>query len=387
MLTRIGMLVSKNRQPSNMDSHEENYMKQLIKEAAYKLGIETVGITDKLNYSDMEDFLIGRKKNNQSCEFEEQNIKLRLNAKNVFPDCRSIIAIGVPYGEGYKMPSFSEKGLLSVSSHGEDYHKRVGLLLNKLAAEIMIHVDFRYTACADTTFLIDKEICKSAGLGSYGKNSLLINENKGSFINLGYLLSDIETEGDTVSEKDICTNCNICVKSCPGSAIFENGGINPKKCVSYLTQTKDYIPLDYRENMGRQIYGCDVCQVVCPKNKEVLNKKTREDYSALAVDLEELLTISNKEFKNKYGHMAGSWRGRNIWKRNALISIGNLKIDSMFQRVKAELQNPSEMIKFYAAWSLLKLNKSLAKDILYNNLKYENDIVKSEYLKLMEAKL
>lgn len=362
-------------------------MKQIIKEAAYKLGIETVGMTDIIDYSHMEEFLICRKKNNHSCEFEEQNINKRINAKNLFTDCRSIIAIGVPYGEGYKMPSFSENGLLSVSSHGDDYHKKVNFLLNKLAEEIKCHIEFKYVACVDTTFLIDKEICKSAGIGSYGKNSLLINEKKGSFINLGYLLTDIETEGDTIQNKDICGNCNICVKSCPNNAIFESGGINPKKCVSYLTQTKNYIPLDYRENMGRQIYGCDMCQIVCPKNKDVLNKKVSEDYLDLVIDLEELLNITNKDFLNKYGHMAGSWRGRNVWKRNAIISIGNLKINSMFQRVKAELQNPSEMIKIYAAWSLLKLNKSLAKDILFNNLKYENNIVKAEYLNLMEAKL
>lgn len=362
-------------------------MKQIIKEAAYKLGIETVGISNILNYSYLEDFLIGRKNNNQNCEFEEQNINKRLDARNLFPECRSIIAVGIPYGWGYKKPCFSYKGLLSVSSYGEDYHKKVNFILNKLAEEIMQYVDFKYIACVDTTFLIDKEICKSAGIGNYGKNSLLINESKGSFINLGYLLTDLETEGDTVKETDICGKCSICVRSCPNNAIFEHGGINPKKCISYLTQTKSYIPIEYRENMGRQIYGCDMCQIVCPKNKEVLNKKNSDDYSELAVDLKELLTISNKDFLNKYGHMAGSWRGRNIWKRNALISIGNLKINWMLQMVKDELNNPSEMIKIYAAWSLLKLNKDLAEDLLYNNIKYENENVKSEYLKLMEAKL
>ena len=362
-------------------------MKQVIKEAAFGLGIETIGITGKTDYSYLEDFLLCRKVKNIDCEFEEQNINKRLNAENLFPKCKSIIAIGVPYGEGYKIPSFSEKGLLSVSSYGEDYHKTVSFLLNKLAREIMRYVDFEYISCVDTTFLIDKEICKNADLGNYGKNSLLINENKGSFINLGYLLTDIETDGDAISEDDICGSCNICVRSCPNNAIFEKGGIDPKRCVSYLTQTKNYIPLDYREKMGRQIYGCDICQVVCPKNKGVLDKNSSEDYSVLAVDLEEIIAISNKDFFNKYGHTAGAWRGRNIWKRNALISIGNLKIDSMFQRVKAELQNPSEMIKIYAAWSLLKLKKNFANDILYSSLKYENDIVKDEYLKLMEAKL
>ena len=362
-------------------------MKEIIKDAAHKLGIDTIGISNVTDYSYMEKFLSSRKNNNLDCEFEDRDIKKRINAKNLYPDLRTIIAIGLPYGEGYKIPSSGNKGLLSVSSHGEDYHKAVTSLLIKLAEEIKPYISFKFLPCVDTSYLIDKEICKLAGIGNYGKNSLIINQNKGSFIYLGYLLTDIETETDSVIEKDICGTCNICVKGCPNNAIFESGGINAKRRVSYLTQTKKYIPLKYRESMGRQIYGCDICQIVCPLNKEVLNKEVNIVYSDLLVDLEELLNISNQNFKKKYGHTAGSWRGRNIWKRNALISIGNLKIDSMFQKVKDELQNPSDMIKIYAAWSLLKLNKPFAQDILYNNLKYENVDVKNEYLKLLEAEI
>jgi epoxyqueuosine reductase len=362
-------------------------MKQIIKEAAHKLGIVTIGISNIYDYSYLEGLLASRKKNNQDCEFEEQDIKKRINVKNLFPEISSIIAIGVPYGEGCKLPTDLNKGLLSVSCHGEDYHKIIHSLLAKLAEEIMLHCNFKYLPCVDTSYLMDKEICKCAGIGSYGKNSLIINKNKGSFISLGYLLTDIETSADTIIDEDICGTCNICVKSCPNNAIFESGGINAKRCVSYLTQTKEYIPIKYRESMGRQIYGCDVCQMVCPKNKDILGIETNQTYNDLAIDLEELLSISNRGFINKYGYSAGSWRGRNIWKRNALISIGNLKINSMFQNVKDELQNPSGMIKVYAAWSLLKLNKTFAKELLYNNLKYEEENVKSEYLRLLEAKL
>ncbi|NLJ58541.1 MAG: tRNA epoxyqueuosine(34) reductase QueG [Tissierellia bacterium] len=361
-------------------------MKEIVKEIGYNLGIK-IGISNILDYSYLSEFMINREKNNYNCEFEEQNINKRLNAKNLFPQCKSIIAIGLPYGSGYKIPSLPYKGLLSVSSYGEDYHRKVNFTLNKLAKKLEKYRDFEHIACVDTTFLIDKEICKTAGIGNYGKNSLLINNLKGSFINLGYLLTNIEIETDSIERVDVCGQCKICVRTCPNGAIFPQGGINSKKCISYLTQTKNYIPIEYRENMGRQIYGCDVCQLVCPKNKDVLNKETNSDYSKLAVDLEELLSISNKEFSKRYGSLAGSWRGRNVWKRNALISIGNLRMKSLFQEVKDELSNSSEMIKIYAAWSLLKLDKNLAVDILYNKLKYENENVKSEYLKLMELGL
>jgi len=362
-------------------------MNEIIKEAANKLEIVTIGISRVTDYSHLEEFLISRKNKDLDCEFEDRDIKKRIYAKKMFPELRTIIAIGLPYGEGYKISPGENMGLLSLSSHGEDYHRRVNSLLNKLAEEISRYTSFKFLPCVDTSHLIDKEVCRLAGLGNYGKNSLLINDDKGSFVYLGYLLTDIEAEADTPIEKDICGTCSICMKSCPNKAIAERGGINPRRCVSYLTQTKTYIPLDYREKMGRQIYGCDICQLVCPLNRKVLTKETKEDYSDLLVDLKELLNMSNKAYRDKYGHMAGSWRGRDIWKRNALISIGNLNLTSMIQDVKAELENPSDMIKIYAAWALLKISRQTGRDILYNNLKYENVEVKKEYLKLLEAEI
>ena len=360
-------------------------MQEIIKETAYKAGINTVGISHILNYSYLEEFLINRYNNNHSCEFEEQNIKKRLNAKNLFPECKSIIAVSIPYGYGYKMRYFPDKGMLSVSSYGEDYHKKANLLLNKFAIGLKKYINFKYIAVADTSFLIDKEICMTAGIGSYGKNGLIYNEKEGSFIHLGYLLTDINIEGSLAIKEDICGTCNICVRSCPNGAIFDDGGINPKKCISYLTQTKNYIPLEYREKMGSQIYGCDICQIVCPKNKEILNKVPVNDYSSLYIDLKEILNISNTGFLNKYGIMAGSWRGRNVWKRNALISIGNLKMNYLYEHVKNELKTPSNMNKVYAAWTLLKLDKVSAKQVIYNDMKYVNHEVKEEYIKLLEA--
>jgi epoxyqueuosine reductase len=138
-------------------------MKEIIKEAANKLGIETIGMSNTTDYSHLEEFLLKRKNNNLDCEFEEGDVKKRINAKNLFPELRTIITVGLPYGEGYKIPSSGHKGLLSVSSHGEDYHKRVKSLLIKLAQEIMHHIDFKFSPCVDTSYLIDKEICKLAG--------------------------------------------------------------------------------------------------------------------------------------------------------------------------------------------------------------------------------
>lgn len=360
-------------------------MNQLIIEKAKKIGIDIIRFTSQLNYDYLKGYLVERINNNYNNEFEEQDVNKRIDVKGVFPECKSIVACAFPYAQGYHKSGSSDKGIISVSSFGLDYHHIVRNNLENLVNELKRYINFKYKICVDTSPLIDKEICRSAGIGYYGKNSLLINDKLGSFIFLGYILTDIELNETVTDNINICEDCNICVISCPNKAIIKSGGINSKKCVSYLTQTKNYIPMEYRKNMRNQIYGCDICQVVCPKNKKVLSINSNNDYSQLFVDLNELLSMSNKQFELKYGKIAGSWRGKNIWKRNAIISIANLKLTNMFSQLKEELNNPSDMIKIYAAWSLMELNSKDASDLLYRNMDYENHIVKKEYVRLLEG--
>lgn len=364
-------------------------MKQIIIDIAKEMNIENIGFTNLMNYDYLEDFFKERSRNNYNNELEEYDIKKRFFVKDVFPKCKSIIAVGLPYARGYKKINSADKGLLSVSSFGEDYHIKLKRLLNDFAQKINRKFDLEYKICVDTSPLIDKEISKNAMIGNYGKNSLLIHDEFGSFMYLGYILTNLEIQLGTENYEniDICKDCNICVDYCPNNAILKNGGVNTKKCISYLTQTKSYIPFEYRKKMNNQIYGCDICQIVCPKNKKILLMKSNNNYQELQVSLEELLDFTNLEFKKKYGNISGSWRGKNVWKRNAIISIANLDIKSMFYKVQNELNNPSNMIKIYTAWSLMMLNKIKASDILYSNLKYENDIVIDEYKKLLEEEL
>jgi len=363
-------------------------MKQKIYEIANNMGYEAVGITSVLNYDYLRPILKNRISKNHYNELQEQDVEKRLFVKDVFTECKSIIVVGFPYAKGYNQVNSTDKGLISLISFGEDYHHVVNRSLNKFAQNLNKYFKFDYKICVDTSPLVDKEICMKSGIGSYGKNALLINKNLGSFINLGYILTDLNIEESSDNKfEDICQNCHLCIKACPNKAILKNGVIDTKKCISYLTQTKNYIPLEYRENMRNHIYGCDVCQLVCPKNKDILSMNSNNNYKEILVDLKEVLNITKSQFAEKYGNTSGGWRGKNIWKRNAIISIANLDLNYFFESLKDELKNPSEMIKFYSAWALMKLNKQKASDILNSNLKYENDIVINEYKKLLEAEL
>ncbi|MEL7646593.1 MAG: tRNA epoxyqueuosine(34) reductase QueG [Sedimentibacter sp.] len=359
-------------------------IKDTIKEAAVSLGIESIGFTNVLDYSYLEENLRRRKAYGFESEFEEHDIEKRLDVRNVFLKCKSIIAVAVPYGVGYKKPSVADKGLLSVVAFGEDYHTKIRCMLEKLAKEIQKQFDFEYVICVDTSPLLDREVCRNANLGHQGKNTMLINNHYGSFVNLGYILTDIEMECEKYEEKDICGSCSLCMKSCPNKAITDSG-IDTGRCISALTQTKKDIPYEYRLSMKNQLYGCDMCQLVCPRNKKVLGMGSSVDYSCLAVDLKEILTISGAEFAKKYGNTSGGWRGKNIWKRNALIAIGNLRLQSMYEAVEKELDSPSEMIRIYAAWSLLMLHAKKASVVLNNRLNNEKDKVRHEFEKLLEV--
>lgn len=359
--------------------------KELIQYEANKIGIEKIGFTNILDYSYLSKQLRDREKIGYSCELEEKDINKRIFINDTFPNCSSIITAAFPYGFNFQRKALNYHGQLSVSTFGIDYHKVINEKLSKLVEKLKKYINFNYKICVDTAPFIDREICKNSNLGYYGKNHMLINDDYGSLMFLGYILLD-QKIGDMKSNNkvDICGECNLCIKHCPNKAIKDNGYMDSSRCISYLTQTKKYIPLEYREKMGNAIYGCDICQLVCPKNKSILETEHGYDYSTLIIDLEEIMSITNKEFIHKYGNMAGSWRGKNIWKRNSFISAANLHFKKVLPKIIDNLDSKSNMIKTYASWALIKLNKKIGKDLINNKIKYENEKIKEEYKKLLE---
>ena len=185
-----------------------------------------------------------------------------------------------------------------------------------------------------------------------------------------------------------CGDCNLCIKACPTGALEGPYRFNPKKCISYLTQTKDKIPYELRSKMGNKIYGCDTCQLACPKNKGII-LGNHEDFlpkdTKGYMDIEELLSMSNKKFKEKYGSMSGSWRGKNILKRNGIIALGNRKDKANLKLLESLLKDSSPMIREYTAWAILNIDYEYGKEVVENILKYEKDEdVKLEFKRLID---
>ncbi|WP_249324333.1 tRNA epoxyqueuosine(34) reductase QueG [Wansuia hejianensis] len=341
-------------------------IKKYIIEKSKELDIDIIGFTDSSPLLNIKDYIKYRKDNNIQSEFEEKDLQKRIDPKCTFKDCKSIIVIGISYnvdfrpGEGIKL-----KGSLSKSSWGIDYHRVLRKKMEELIKEIERIIDFKYEYFVDTGPMIDRELARKAGVGYYGKNCSIINKEYGSFIFLGYILSDLDIETNSYSTIEDCGDCQICLKSCPTGALEGPYKLNPKKCISYLTQTKDIIPEELRKKMGINIYGCDTCQSVCPKNKGVKLSRHKEflpiDTKGV-IDIEEIFIMSNRQFKEKYGSMSGSWRGKNILKRNAIIALGNMKSKDNIQLLYKEESKDNPALKQYIKWSISNILSKKSQD-------------------------
>lgn len=364
-------------------------IKQYIREKAEDIGIDIIGFSSVKPFERARDVLIHRRESHMSCSMEEEDIELRSNPKLFFSNAKSFVTIGISYNVDYESDDDERLnyGKLSRVTWGEDYHKVLKEYLQMLADEIKKLVDFEYEICVDTSPLIDREVAMRSSIGWFGKNCSIINDQYGSFIYIGYLVTDIDLGAEDESVYSKCNDCELCVKACPTGALKGDYDFDANKCISYLTQTKDKIPYDLRVKMGNSIYGCDICQMACPYNNEIqisnksefLPIKTKDK-----VNLENIIFLTKKEFNEIYKEMSGSWRGKNVLRRNAIIALGNSKNKNKIDILKKLLFDPSEMIREYSAWAICNIDQIQGKSILKEHLKHEkSERVRKEITNIM----
>lgn len=335
-------------------------IKSQIIDLAHSQGIDLVGFTDCKSFINLEKYLLLRKENKRETSFEEADIKKRIDPKETLVNCKSIILLAISYNSDFKVGNSPLNGGLSKSSWGEDYHRVLNRKMEGLIKDLQEIREFQYKSFVDTGPLVDRELAKRAGIGYYGKNCSIINREYGSFLFISYILTDLDLAIDEITIEDDCGDCDLCIRACPTGALESPYTLNPKKCISYLTQDKDVIPVELRKNMGIQVYGCDICQNVCPKNKGIKipnHKEFSPIRTGASIDIEDLLPMSNRQFKDKYGDMAGSWRGKNILKRNAIIALGNMKDKEALTLLLKEREKNNTNLKSYLDWAIEKHNK------------------------------
>lgn len=336
-----------------------NDMKNKIKEYAHSIGIDCVGFTTAEPFSEIEERLKSQYEQGYISGFEEKDIQKRIHPQLTMPTAKTLIAIAMAYPSrtGHSKDG-KRRGYFAAASYGKDYHLILREKMNILSAYIATEFGCISHGFSDTGPLVDTAVARRAGLGFIGKNGLLITEEYGSYVYLGYIMSEIEVEVDRPLESG-CGSCEKCITSCPTNALFGNGSMDAKKCLAYQTQKKGVIEEPYRTKMGKMLYGCDICQMVCPYNQRKdhhIHPEMEPVFEDVAPELGPLLSMSKREFKERFSYMAGAWRGVHVTRRNALIAARNLKAVELIPDILVLLETEKRLeIRVTALETLLTL--------------------------------
>ncbi len=235
-------------------------------------------------------------------EFVHESIEERCNPFLIMPEAKSLVVCIFSY-------NIPQAGEISKYAMGKDYHIVAKEKLKSLA-ETLTKKGYRAMCFADSWGMNERYLAVSAGLGFIGKNHMFISHKWGSFVFIGVIVTDCEIE-ESKKLNLKCADCGECIKNCPGNAILDDGNFLEKNCVSFISQKKG--DLDEKEKnallKSKMIWGCDICQNVCPHNKNVPFTQIEEFYENVIENLEFEKDMSNKEFKKLYKDHAFSWRG------------------------------------------------------------------------------
>lgn len=356
-------------------------LKEQIKQIAPDLGIDEIGFASAEPFFALKDILLRHRALGRESGFEEPDLDLRVYPDRHMERPRSIIAVAVAYPSRLKDPPKSEpgayRGMIARSAWGEDYHRVVRNRLERLEAFIRERVPgVRTEIMVDTGALSDRAVAERAGIGYVGKNCALITRNHGSWVYLGEMLTNIPFEPDEPVTGQ-CGDCTLCLDACPTGALVGPGQIHAKSCISYLTQTKGFLEDKWKLKIGNRLYGCDTCQVVCPKNKGMNwthQEELQPDPEIVKPLLKPLLSISNREFKAKFGSSAAAWRGKKPIQRNAIIALGHFRDETAVPELGRLLaEDPRPEIRGTAAWALGRIGGAEAKERLAGAKERETD--------------
>ncbi|MBZ2020460.1 tRNA epoxyqueuosine(34) reductase QueG [Streptococcus sanguinis] len=344
-------------------------IKEEIINLAKKIGISKIGFTTADDFDYLEKSLRLAVEEGRNSGFEHKNIEERIKPKLSLASAKTIISIAVAYPHKLKQQpqkTAYKRGKFTPNSWGLDYHYVLQDKLDRLAKGIEeLTADFEYKGMVDTGALVDTAVAQRAGIGFIGKNGLVISKEFGSYMFLGELITNLDIEPDQPVDYG-CGDCNRCVTACPTSCLIGDGSMNAKRCLSFQTQDKGVMDLEFRKKIKTVIYGCDICQICCPYNKGLGNPLATEiDPDLSHPELLPFLELSNGQFKEKFGHVAGSWRGKNILQRNAIIALANANDRSAIPKMLEIIdkgQNPIHVAT--AIWALSQLVREVHPEMI-----------------------
>ncbi|MEK7866109.1 MAG: tRNA epoxyqueuosine(34) reductase QueG [Planctomycetota bacterium] len=348
-----------------------------VKEAAHRIGFDAVGIARADRSEDADRFRewIARRFHGEMA-WMERDPERREDPRVYMPGAKSVVCVAQSYFAEETPPPPSGRGEVSNYARGEDYHVVLKDRLRDLVREIE-GFGCRARACVDTSAVLEKSWAQRAGVGWRGKNTLLIREGIGSYVFLGEVVTDLDLEPDEAAS-DQCGSCVRCISACPTGAIVAPYVLDSRRCISYLTiEHRGAIPTELRPAIGNRVFGCDDCQTVCPWNRHA--RPTAESRylpreGSVAPLLEELLSLTDQQFRSRFGDTAISRTKREGLARNAAIALGNAGDRAGVPALARALAvDPSPIVRGHAAWALGRLGGAEARSALDGSLSLEPD--------------
>ena len=302
----------------------------------------------------------------------------RADPRVLLPGCRSVVVLAMNYWPGRDKAGTPEsRARVALYARGRDYHKVFARRLKDLAGWIDTAAAATSRAFVDTGPVLERGWAERAGLGWIGKNANLLTRDLGSWVLLGEIVTTAQLVADPGPHADHCGSCTACLEACPTGAIVEDGVVDSNLCISYWTiEHRGGVPVERREGMGDWIFGCDVCQDVCPWNQRFARPVEGDPFSWRSdlegLDPAEILAMDESTFRGRYSGtalMRAKWEGM---RRNACIVLGNRRRPQDLPVLARALEEDDPVVRGHAAWAMAAIGGAKARRLLERHAEGES---------------
>jgi epoxyqueuosine reductase len=338
-------------------------LKENIKAKSLQLGFVLAGVTTPdppPHFSTFEKWLTQGRHGAMDYLATERSRTRRADPRQILPGCQSILVLATSYDPPLPLGEEpGERGQIAAYARNEDYHDvlpaRMKELVQFIEEQVGSPVQNRWYT--DTGPLLERDLAQRAGIGWIGKNTCLIHPRQGSYFLLSEILLDLPLEPDTPFTTDHCGTCTRCIEACPTDCILPDRTLDARRCISYLTiELKDDIPEELRGKLGSWVFGCDICQQVCPWNRFAEEGDPAFGKENPLLPLAEELFISKQEFNQRFKTSPVKRAKRRGYLRNVAVALGNTGDIHALPVLQNALNDDEPMVREHAQWAIEEIS-------------------------------